>query len=151
MKVRGRVLVPVALLAVLLAGCGSWRSMGSGHACTVGDMDPMNPIVCIDNTGTTLKAYPETIEVFDRQVDQKPVKILFFTRTGTGNPKIKPQGDCLEKVDHPVGRAIGHVKKLGDTTSGDKRCKYDIELSGFEPLDPFIIVKPCCSLIGGTE
>jgi hypothetical protein len=150
MRMRGWVLVPAASFVVaLLSGCAS---SGDGTAmanqCTKGKQHPERPIVCVDNTGSALSIHPrEDLVVFDRASNGAPVTILFFTKSGTGNLKIIDKDDCLDEQEHtPEGMARIKVTKAGGS---ETRCKYDIELAGFETLDPFIVVKPCCTLLDG--
>jgi hypothetical protein len=109
------------------------------------------PVVCVDDSGETLRAIPDTIYAFDTHPeDRSPVNIVWFTSSGGGNLRIEPESstNCVSKVW--CNPKSGHCRARTLPLNGkqESRCKYDVvmvEADGRERrLDPIVIVQPCC-------
>lgn len=149
MNIRaGFVLSVVVAGGIFAGGCGSTSTQGRGHGCTVGSTRPERPIVCINNTGSELSVDPERVVAFDEYPKDsgRPMKILFFTKTGTGNFKIiEKNGNCIASQECVENAGLCRVTVV-DVKDGeeDKQCDYDIEMAGFPRMDPQIVIKNCC-------
>ena len=157
MNVRARFVLPLVVAGTVFAGgCTSALPGGRGHQCTVGSKKPEAPIVCIDNTGTKLSVDPYRVVAFDEYPKNsgRPMVILFFTKTGTGNFKIiekkretgnnEADESCIAEQHCVAGEGLCRiiVPRLKDQKA--RVCLYDIEMAGFPPMDPEIEVRPCC-------
>lgn len=122
--------------------------------CNAGSTRPEAPIVCINDSGTTLSVDPETITAYDRDPEKpgSPMVILFFTQSGRGDFQIVPRsGNCIEpQTEHhcppDAGLCRVHMLRRKPTDPKEERCKYDVIMKGFPPLDPFIVAKTCCGV-----
>jgi hypothetical protein len=171
MMKRTKLGVPVLLfVAAFAAGCGSFPNPGGGSnalenanslipaaapltftQCPSAYDHPAAPIVCIDDSGTQLAAYPDEIFVYDEDPAETGSSntILFFTKSRTGKLDLTMMSnDCTSKVWCGVvdGMCRVKVKKISNGQPAPEPCKYEVRIlnSQFEPLDPTIRVGDCC-------
>lgn len=149
MNIRaGFVLSVVVTGGVFAGGCGSWTTQDRGHGCNVGSTRPEAPIVCIDNTRSRLSVDPFRVVAYDEypRNSGRPMVILFFTKTGTGNFKVvEKKGNCIADQDCVEGAGLCRVT-VADVKDDERErlCEYDIEMPGFPPMDPEMLIKTCC-------
>lgn len=110
---------------------------GSG----VGKADRNAPIVCVDDTGGTLKVHPDPITAHSvGQTDRQPVMLHWWTRSGGNELNIEIQPGCVTDVKCSGGHCSARTLPMTSQT----KCKYDIWTDKHPKLDPDIIVDPCC-------
>lgn len=108
------------------------------------------PVVCVDDSGETLRAIPDTVYAFDTHPeDRSPVNVIWFTSSGAGNLRIEPvDTNCLAKVWCNPKSGHCRARTLSLNGKGESRCKYDVVMVGPDGserrLDPIVIVQPCC-------
>ena len=154
---RLRMFLVILASAGLIATCAS-PSGGTSPApprpsrgpCGVAVAHPDRPIICVDDSSAVLRVWPDPV-LFHDVVSGKPGMspgILWFTRSGKGKLEIvfRDKG-CVRDVKCEGGRCIGAADRL-DSVQDRKVCKYDVLLSGHEPLDPETVIVRCCALEG---
>ncbi|HKR66382.1 MAG TPA: hypothetical protein VJZ00_21825 [Thermoanaerobaculia bacterium] len=96
------------------------------------------PVVCIDDSASVLTVNPDPVEAFDVNAAGDPVEIAWYTKSGTGDPKISwKNGDCVN--------SSGNSKAKTKKGAVGKKCKYEVELAGHPKLDPEVVIVRCCS------
>ena len=129
--------------AIVLLTCTSAGGRPQAVGC-VPNLDKQNPVICIDDAA--LKVEPKTITVHNRKkwLPWIPVKIRWYTASGTGRLRIDIPSDCVKKT--PDCTKEGECTAL--TMPGVVRdCNYDIWLDaggGEKQVDPTIILTNCC-------
>lgn len=103
------------------------------------------PIICVDDTATSLSVTPDTIEVWDSVPNQPntPVMLQWFTSSGTGDLRIVPSDPAKCPLKDSKAAVPGHywLQTIpGQTTEG---CKYTVFV-GTRQKDPTIVITPCC-------
>ncbi|HEX8170291.1 MAG TPA: hypothetical protein VF824_07115 [Thermoanaerobaculia bacterium] len=116
---------------------------GGGSPCAggTGNADPERPVVCVDDSGSELSVDRDPVHVHDvMEADLKTsVPLQWFTRTGK-DLTIKIAGGCVDVVRCNAGHCIANTRDV----AADTKCKYDVMVPGFKPLDPTVIVDNCC-------
>ena len=156
---QARVLLRCIVLtgiAVVLAGCAAQQqqqqqsdvaTLGGNRApgpCAngVGSSDRQAPIVCVDDTGTTLSVRPDPIVIHDkRRGGAQPVTMQWFTRSGGGNLQIEIEEGCVTNVKC---NGKGHCTAQTRDIDAETRCKYDVLTDTHPRLDPDLVLTPCC-------
>lgn len=148
MNIRYRFLLPIVL--AVLAFSGACRSATPvpplGHGC-VPTTRPEAPIAVIDDSGSQLSVDPPHLVTYDEypKGSGRPMVILFFTRSGTGDFRIvEKNGNCIASQDCVAGAGLCRVtvKKIED--GRPRTCDYGVDMKGFPYFDPTITVNPCC-------
>jgi len=134
------------VLSLLLMTCAARPNQGFSRTnpCAGGKgvASHGGPVVCIDDSATTLSVNPDPVTVWDADASGNPVTVQWFTKSGTGDPQITWKSDaCMEPTACASGKCNGKTKK-GAT---GKRCKYNIDLAGHPSLDPDVVLTPCCT------
>jgi hypothetical protein len=152
-----RYLVPLGIVLFLCTcaaqqGTGTPNPGGTGPAplranpCAsrAGSADRNAPIVCVDDTGATLKVNPDPVRVHDvGAADRAPVVIHWFTVSGANDLQIQLQPGCVTETKcDGNGHCMARTLPRGDKT--ERRCKYDVWTNKHPRLDPDVIVIPCC-------
>jgi hypothetical protein len=148
------------LLGVLLFLCTCAAQPGTGgvapgggtstlraNPCAgkAGSNDRNAPIVCVDDTGSTLTVSPDPIRVHDvGAADRAPVVVHWRTVSGANDLHIEMEPGCVANVqcDANGGHCMARTTPRGDKT--EKRCKYDVWTDKHPRLDPDLIIVPCC-------
>jgi hypothetical protein len=143
----------IPLVAVVVCGCVRSAQPvpvvgpgGGGSPCASGapkEHDRSAPIVCVDDSGATLRVSPDPVVVHDVGASTSaPVVLQWFTHSGTGNLQLEIAPGCVTDLQCN-GR--GHcTAKTRNITGADVRCKYDVWTDTHPRLDPDIIVTECC-------
>ena len=110
---------------------------GSG----VGDTNRNAPIVCVDDTGGTLRVQPDPIAAHSvGESDRRPVMIHWWTRSGGNQLKLDIEEGCVTDLScrgsHCQARTLPVTER--------KQCKYAVWTDKHPKLDPDIVVDPCC-------
>jgi hypothetical protein len=119
-----------------------------GNPCAGGAVPGENrqaPIVCIDDSGRKLRAYPDPVFVHDvKESDHlTPVEIQWYTTSGIGDVRVEMESGCVteKQCDHNGKCAAKTIK------GANKRCKYDVWIEGdakHDRLDPVVVITTCC-------
>lgn len=143
---RGSLLITALLVFATCArqgGDGGGGNTLRANPCAkgTGNADRNAPIVCVDDSGSTLSVHPDPVTVH-RRSGGAPVMIHWWTRSGGGVLGIEIQAGCVTEVNcngpHCSARTLP-----GDT--GGARCKYDVWTDTKPRLDPEVIIVDCCS------
>jgi len=108
------------------------------------------PIVCIDDTGEKLSAFPDTIYAWDvHPQDKAPVNILWFTKSGGGSLRIEMNDkNCVGEVwcNPRTGHCRAKTLPLEGKTQSEP-CKYDVWIEGGKQprMDPYVVIRECCA------
>lgn len=120
-------------------GSGFVGPCGTG----AGSADRDAPIVCVDDSGSTLTVSPDPIRVNEKHSKTRaPVVLQWFTKSGRNDLEIRMEEGCVEPVKCD-GKGHCMTKALG-TNGTEKRCKYTIWTDKHPKLDPDVIITPCC-------
>lgn len=127
-------------------GSGTTALRGAGNPCAdrAGTTDRNAPIVCVDDTGSTLTVSPDPIRAHDvGAADRLPVVIHWHTVSGTNDLRLEIEPGCVTNTNcDGNGHCMARTTPRGDRTQ--KRCKYDVWTDKHPRLDPDIIIEPCC-------
>lgn len=102
------------------------------------------PVVCVDDTGGTLRVTPDPIVLHDLDgAGGRPVPIHWYTVSGANDLRIEIEPGCITQLEcvtpgHCSAKAIRRPDKTW------KRCKYDVWTDKHQRLDPDVIITPCC-------
>ena len=143
----------LATLAVILSACAPYSVApppppppppAPGNPCmTSGGSDNRNaPIVCVDDTGSTLSVAPDPVIAFDRDSGGQPVMIQWWLQSGGTDLDIDIKPGCV--TDKHCANGHCWAKTLPRTAPGDVTCKYDVWTTRQPRLDPAIVVTVCC-------
>lgn len=93
----------------------------------------------------TLVVSPDPVRVHDVDSSDrtKPVSVQWFTKSGTGDVRVRIDPGCVDKK-----ACDGKGKCAAETVPGAKKeCKYDVWITGggHDKLDPTVVVEACCS------
>jgi hypothetical protein len=158
-----RIRVPLVLLAATLLAASCARmdpGPDPGPPGLTGPGNPGNPcndkpggvknndapVVCIDDSASVLVARPDVFLLHEKPrsgAGGSPA-VQFFTMSGRGALKIVFDDEkCVRNVVCRHGHCTAVAAKLnaGET---QRRCKYDVELTGHPTLDPEGILVGCC-------
>ncbi|HYC89732.1 MAG TPA: hypothetical protein VEO54_11015 [Thermoanaerobaculia bacterium] len=116
-----------------------------GNPCSngVGSENRNAPIVCVDDTGSTLTVSPDPIRVHDVGAsDRAPVVIHWHTVSGANDLNIEIEPGCVAEMNCTRGHCRARTTPRNDKT--EKRCKYDVWTDKHPRLDPDMIIIPCC-------
>ena len=127
-----------------IAASGSSALRAGPCASKAGSNDRNAPIVCVDDTGSTLTVSPDPIRVHDVGAsDKAPVVLQWHTVSGANDLHIEIEPGCVDEVKCPrPGHCVARTLPRGDKT--EKRCKYDVWTDKHPRLDPEVIIVPCC-------
>lgn len=102
------------------------------------------PVVCVDDTGGTLRVTPDPIVLRDLDgVGGPPVPIHWYTVSGANDLRIEIEPGCLTQMEcERPGHCSAKAVRRPDKTW--KRCKYDVWTDKHPRLDPDVIITPCC-------
>jgi hypothetical protein len=107
-----------------------------------GVKNPHRPVICIDTKGGALRADPDTVEAHNFDRSGAPVKVQWVANSAAGDLNIVWKSEeCVEKTTCKGGACTAMVR----ASAIGKRCKYDVELTGYRTLDPDMIITPCCA------
>lgn len=124
---------------------GGGSTTRAGGPCAGGppkEHDRNAPIVCVDDTGSTLRVSPDPVVVHDvGRVTGAPVTVQWFTHTGTGNLQLEIDPGCVTDL-RCNGR--GHCTARTRDIDAKVKCKYDVWTETHPRLDPEIEIDPCC-------
>jgi hypothetical protein len=150
---RWFLLVPAALVLMTCSSGSSNTSVapGGGSGDTrmaagpcgggVGKADRNAPIVCVDDSGGTLKVHPDPIAAHSvGQSSRQPVMLHWWTRSGGNALNIEIQPGCVTDVKC----SGGHCSARTLPTTSQMKCKYDVWTDKHPRLDPDIVIDPCC-------
>jgi hypothetical protein len=142
--------VLILAAALLISACAARPAPAPlrGNPCAGGAVPAENrqaPIVCIDDSGRKLRAYPDPVFVHDVKESDRitPVEIQWFTTSGLGDVEVQLEDGCVTEK-----QCDRHGKCSAKTIRGaNKRCKYDVWIEGdkeHEKLDPVVVITTCC-------
>jgi hypothetical protein len=144
-----RVLLRFAVLvtvAVLLSTCAHQgvAPAAPGNPCLIGGgSDNRNaPIVCVDDTGSTLSVAPDPVTAFDRDAGGQPVMIHWWLKSGGNDLDIDVKPGCVTDKHCENGHCF--ARTLPKSVKGDVTCKYDVWTTRQPRLDPAIVLTDCC-------
>jgi len=129
------------------AGTGALQPSraGGGPCASKRGVENRNaPIVCVDDTGSTLTVHPDPIRMHDvGQNDRLPVMLQWHTVSGRNDLRVEIEPGCVTEVkcERP-GHCSARSMPRADKT--EKRCKYDVWTDRHPRLDPDVIITPCC-------
>lgn len=105
------------------------------------------PIVCVDDSEETLSVRPDPFVIHERHSSGSGTPaVTWFTTSGKGDLKIVFADErCVRNVTCSGGRCTAVAAKL-DAGEKERRCKYDVELTGHPTLDPEGVLTGCCVL-----
>lgn len=136
------------LVVLVIAACSSrpYNPGGStqpfGGGCASGSSNPQAPIVCVDDTGTTLSVDPDPVRPDDVQ-GGVPINLVWKTKSGGGDLRIEMKSNaCVKNLNcNGNGQCTSQVIRASTAT-----CKYDVWIQGgTQPrLDPTVVIQPCC-------
>ena len=141
---RLRMLLVILAATVVIASCASHDKGLS--PCGGGKTDPDRPMVCVDDSSDTLRVYPDPVKFNDVLSTDKTMSpaILWFTKSGRGNLEIRFRDEgCVRDVRCNGPQCVGAAARL-DPLEPERRCKYDVMLTGHPTLDPETIIVRCC-------
>ena len=122
------------------------RPSRAGNPCSdkAGSNDRNAPIVCVDDTGSTLTVSPDPIRVHDVGAsDRAPVVVHWYTVSGANDLHVEIEPGCVtETTCNANGHCRARTTPRNDKT--EKRCKYDVWTDKHPRLDPDVIIIPCC-------
>ena len=99
------------------------------------------PIVCVDDTGDTLKVHPDPIGAYAvGEGHGQPVVLHWWTRSGGNTLNLEIQEGCVTDLKCTGGHCTARTLPKESRT----QCKYDVWTDKHPKLDPDIIVDPCC-------
>ena len=145
-------------MAVFIGSCASQPAVappGSGGspspafrgnpcASKAGSADRNAPIVCVDDTGSTLTVSPDPIRVHDVGAsDKAPVVLQWHTVSGRNDLHVEIEPGCVTETTCS-GNGHCRARTTPRTDKTEKRCKYDVWTDKHPRLDPDVIVIPCC-------
>lgn len=158
-----RIRVPLVLLVatLLIAGCAAQppdpgpsgtAPMRMAGTCrdVPAERDADAPIVCIDDSASVLRVSPDPFVIHStpRQGSGRPA-VQFFTTSGRGDLRVVFRDErCVRNVVCNGGKCTAVAARLNEGEK-ERRCKYDVELTGHPTLDPEGVLTPCCVPIGG--
>lgn len=122
------------------------RPARAGNPCAdkAGSTDRNAPIVCVDDTGSTLTVSPDPIHLHDvGAADRAPVVIHWHTVSGANDLRVEIEPGCVTETTC-AGNGHCRARTLPRTDKTEKRCKYDVWTDKHPRLDPEIVVSPCC-------
>lgn len=122
------------------------RPSRAGNPCAgkAGSTDRNAPIVCVDDTGSTLTVSPDPIRIHDvGAADRAPVVIHWHTVSGSNDLRIEIEPGCVTETTC-AGNGHCRARTLPRADRTEKRCKYDVWTDKHPRLDPDVIVIPCC-------
>lgn len=151
---------PLALVVttLLLAGCAAAPpapESGSGPStlgapCRTSNEGVRNadaPIVCVDDSADVLRVHPDPFwihETHSKGAAAGTPAVRWLTTSGRGDLRIRFVDEgCVRNVQCNGGQCTAVAAKLA---AGEKqrRCKYDVELTGHPILDPEGVLTGCC-------
>lgn len=148
----------LTVLAVTLVLCACAAQQGGGPNDTItpitpsqagpcagktGTADRRAPIVCVDDTGSTLTVSPDPVHVHDESAAGAPIVIQWHTVSGANDLQVEIEEGCVTTVRCPrPGHCTALTRPHDEKTQ--KRCKYDVWTDKHPRLDPEIIIDPCC-------
>lgn len=135
--------VPLIVSVAVLAGCATNNQIVRSGRCAdgKGSEDRQAPIVCVDDSGSTLSVAPDPIVVHDRRRNSNaPVVMQWFTRSGRGELQIRIQDGCVTDLKCQGSHCTAKTRDIGAET----KCKYDVLTDKHPLLDPDLILTPCC-------
>lgn len=102
------------------------------------------PVVCVDDTGATLRVTPDPIVLRDLdKAGGRPVTIHWYTVSGANDLGIEIEPGCVTQLECAgPGHCSAKAVQRPDKTS--KRCKYDVWTGKHPRFDPDVIITPCC-------
>ena len=153
---RIRVALVLLVATLLIAGCAAQmpdRAAAGGAApsrmaavCAdpSGVRNPDAPIVCVDDSASVLKVSPDPFVLHETpsQGSGTPA-VQWFTTSGRGDLNVVFQGDCVRNVVCTGGHCTAVAARL-NAGERQRRCKYDVELTGHPTLDPEGVLQGCC-------
>lgn len=128
------------------AGGSSSTALRAGNPCSnkVGSTNRNAPIVCVDDTGSTLTVSPDPIRLHDvGAADRAPVVIHWHTVSGANDLHVEIEPGCVTETTCD-GNGHCRARTLPRSDKTEKRCKYDVWTDKHPRLDPDMIVIPCC-------
>ena len=158
-----RIRVPLVLLVatLLIAGCAAQMPAPSPSGTAPSRLAPVcrdgagernadAPIVCVDDSATVLKVNPDPFVLHETPSKGSGTPaVQWFTTSGGGELNVIFRDErCVRNVVCNGGHCTAVAAKL-DAGEKERRCKYDVELTGHPTLDPEGIIVPCCVPTGG--
>lgn len=155
---RIRVSLVLLAAALLIAACAQQPmpappvnpmvDPGAAMACSdtaKGGGNADSRVVCVDDSGRELKVDPDPFklhETHSRDGNASPA-VHFVTRSGKGDLNVQFKGDCVRNIVCNGGRCSAVPVKLNKGEE-ERRCKYDVMLTGHPTLDPEGVIVRCC-------
>lgn len=159
-----RMGVPLALLAttLLIAGCaaappppdsgGGSTIAGPCRSSHEGVRNADAPIVCVDDSASVLRVHPDPFwihETHSKGANAGTPAVRWLTTSGRGELRVRFADErCVRNIQCNGGQCTAVASRLA---AGEKqrRCKYDVELTGHPTLDPEGVLTGCCMAEGG--
>ena len=141
---RLRMFLVILASAGLIGTCAPLRH--DVGPCGGEQAHPDRPIVCVDDSAEVLRVLPDPVVFHDVVSTDKTLSpgILWFTKSGRGNLEIRFRDEgCVRDIACSGGRCKGAAARL-DAVQDERRCKYDVLLTGHPTLDPEAVITRCC-------
>jgi hypothetical protein len=159
-----RIRVPLVLLVatLLIAGCAAQMPQPSvsgtapsrmAPVCResgAGERNPDAPIVCVDDSASVLRVSPDPfiLHATPSKGSGTPA-VQWFTTSGRGDLKVVFRDEtCVRNVVCTGDHCTAVAARL-EPGERERRCKYDVQLTGHPTLDPEGVLTPCCVPGGG--
>jgi hypothetical protein len=148
-----------------LSGCASYRQPPGGHgppspygllphgdastACSRhAKVSNYAPMLCVDDTTTTLRVDPESISVVKHNRAMQPTLVNWFTMSGTHTLRLTANvGSSLDDCFSFYYCSGAHcIAVMNVNAPAGKSCSYTASLveTGYRQADPIIHVDTCC-------
>ena len=152
---RIRVLLVLLGAALFIITCAKMTTDGQppsvlpANGCANnprGEKNPDRPIVCVDDSANRLAVSPDPFwlhETPSPSANGSPA-VQWFTNSGQGELQVRFRDEaCVRNVvcngNHCT--AVPAKLKAGEK---ERRCKYDVIVSGHPTLDPEGVLTGCC-------
>lgn len=125
------------------------RGASGANPCAGGGKGVRNadrPIVCVDDSGATLSVSPDPFRIHDRASSgNASPAVQWFTRSGRGDLQVRFADErCVRNMVCTGGHCTAVSSGRLNAGETERRCKYDVELTGHPTLDPEGILTGCC-------
>jgi hypothetical protein len=104
------------------------------------------PVICVDDSADVLRVSHDPFYLHETPspaANAAPA-VQWFTTSGKGDLRIVFRDErCVRNVTCRGGRCSAVPSKL-DPGEKERRCKYDVQLTGHPDLDPEGVLTGCC-------
>lgn len=123
------------------------RGTGLGPDVCSGTPNPYAPIVCVNDSSSSLPADPAEVHAVNRVPGRRPTVIQWFTTSGTNDLSITFEAKdaaCFQKAPNCEGSHC--MALINPAAAPGKQCKYTIRLLNKPGSvnDPVVDIDACC-------